>query len=93
MLTRGRKARKEDAVLPEKGIKDSFVLEFLDLKDEYSESDLEEVELSWRGLLRERSQEKENDRPINVRQHHPAHRRGQDRIDTESVYARNPSKE
>ncbi len=42
MLTRGRKARPEDRVLPEEGIKDPFVLEFLDLKDEYSESDLEE---------------------------------------------------
>ena len=36
MLTRGQKARPEDAVLPEEEIKDPFVLEFLDLKDEYS---------------------------------------------------------
>ena len=43
MLTRGRRARPEDAVLPEEEIKDPFVLEFLDLKDEYSESDLEEA--------------------------------------------------
>ena len=43
MLTRGRRARTEDAVLPEEEIKDPFVLEFLDLKDEYSESDLEEA--------------------------------------------------
>ena len=43
MLTRGRKARPEDSVLPEEEIKDPFVLEFLDLKDEYSESDLEEA--------------------------------------------------
>ena len=43
MLTRGRKARPEDHVLPEEEIKDPFVLEFLDLKDEYSESDLEEA--------------------------------------------------
>ena len=43
MLTRGRKARPEDLVLPEEEIKDPFVLEFLDLKDEYSESDLEEA--------------------------------------------------
>ena len=43
MLTRGRKARSEDRVLPEEAIKDPFVLEFLDLKDEYSESDLEEA--------------------------------------------------
>jgi len=32
-----------DAALPEEEIKDPFVLEFLDLKDEYSESDLEEA--------------------------------------------------
>ena len=32
-----------DAVVPEEEIKDPFVLEFLDLKDEYSESDLEEA--------------------------------------------------
>ena len=43
MLTRGRKARPGDAVIPEEEIKDPFVLEFLDLKDEYSESDLEEA--------------------------------------------------
>ncbi len=43
MLTRVRRARTEDAVLPEEEIKDPFVLEFLDLKDEYSESDLEEA--------------------------------------------------
>lgn len=30
-----------DAITPEQAIKDPFVLEFLDLKDEYSESDLE----------------------------------------------------
>ena len=28
---------------PEEAIKDPFVLEFLDLKDEYSESDLEDA--------------------------------------------------
>ena len=43
MLTRGRRARTEDVVLPEEEIKDPYVLEFLDLKDEYSESDLEEA--------------------------------------------------
>ena len=43
MLMRGRKARPEDRVLPEEAIKDPFVLEFLDLKDEYSESDLEDA--------------------------------------------------
>ena len=43
MLTKGRKARPEDRVLPEEEIKDPFVLEFLNLKDEYSENDLEEA--------------------------------------------------
>ena len=46
MLTKGQKARSEDRVLPEEEIKDPFVLEFLDLKDEYSESDLEEALIS-----------------------------------------------
>jgi hypothetical protein len=43
MLTKGRKVLPEDAVTAEEEIKDPFVLEFLDLKDEYSESDLEEA--------------------------------------------------
>ena len=34
--------RPKDLVRPEEEIKDPFVLEFLDLKDEYSESDLED---------------------------------------------------
>lgn len=37
------RGRSGDGVLPEEEIKDPFVLEFLDLKDEYSESDLEEA--------------------------------------------------
>ena len=43
MLTREGKPLPEDLVRPEEEIKDPFVLEFLDLKDEYSESDLEEA--------------------------------------------------
>ena len=43
MLTEGQKLRLGDAVLPEEEIKDPYVLEFLDLKDEYSEGDLEEA--------------------------------------------------
>ena len=43
MLTRGQQERPEDIVLPDQEIKDPFVLEFLDLRDEYSESDLEEA--------------------------------------------------
>lgn len=41
MLVKGSAARPEDAVTPNDAIKDPYVLEFLDLKDEYSESDLE----------------------------------------------------
>ena len=43
MLTSGQRERPEDIALPGEQIKDPFVLEFLDLKDEYSESDLEEA--------------------------------------------------
>ena len=43
MLTKGAKPRPEDIITPEEEIKDPVVLEFLDLKDEYSESDLEEA--------------------------------------------------
>ena len=43
MLTSGQREHPEDLVRPEEEIKDPFVLEFLDLKDEYSESDLEEA--------------------------------------------------
>ncbi len=43
MLQKGQEARPEDTVQPEESIKDPFVLEFLDLKDEYSESDLEDA--------------------------------------------------
>lgn len=41
LLEKGQIAEPGDAVTPEEAIKDPFVLEFLDLKDEYSESDLE----------------------------------------------------
>lgn len=43
MLTKHGASRAEDAVSPEEEIKDPLVLEFLDLKDEYSESDLEDA--------------------------------------------------
>jgi predicted nuclease of restriction endonuclease-like (RecB) superfamily len=43
MLRKGEKAGPDDVLTPEQEIKDPFVLEFLDLKDEYSESDLEEA--------------------------------------------------
>jgi predicted nuclease of restriction endonuclease-like (RecB) superfamily len=43
MLEKARKSESSDLVTPEEAIKDPFVLEFLDLKDEYSESDLEEA--------------------------------------------------
>lgn len=43
MLTKGAKARPEDRVIADEEVKDPLVLEFLNLKDEYSESDLEEA--------------------------------------------------
>jgi len=43
MLGRGSKAQPGDFVTPEEAIKDPYVLEFLDLKDEYSESELEDA--------------------------------------------------
>ncbi len=43
MLSKSGRTRTEDHLLPDEEIKDPFVLEFLDLKDEYSESDLEEA--------------------------------------------------
>ena len=43
MLAKAQKPKPSDSVTPEEAIKDPFVLEFLDLKDEYSESDLEEA--------------------------------------------------
>src|SRR6266446_1052246 len=43
MLTKGVAAKTEDAIAPEEEIKDPYVLEFLGLKDEYSESDIEEA--------------------------------------------------
>jgi predicted nuclease of restriction endonuclease-like (RecB) superfamily len=41
MLRKGQAPRPGEALTPEEEIKDPFILEFLDLKDEYSESDLE----------------------------------------------------
>jgi len=41
MLEKGGIAEPGDAITPEEAIKDPFVLEFLNLKDEYSESELE----------------------------------------------------
>jgi len=43
MLQKAESAESTDFVTPEESIKDPLVLEFLDLKDEYSESDLEEA--------------------------------------------------
>jgi predicted nuclease of restriction endonuclease-like (RecB) superfamily len=42
MLAKGAKARQKDRITPEEELRDPYVLEFLDLKDEYSENDLEE---------------------------------------------------
>ncbi|MDN3514637.1 MAG: PDDEXK nuclease domain-containing protein [Candidatus Brocadia sp.] len=43
MLKKGAKPLSADSVTPEEEIKDPFVLEFLGLKDEYSENDLEDA--------------------------------------------------
>ena len=49
-LRRGRPARREDATSVEEEVRDSYLLEFLNLKDEYGETDLEEAlvrHLEW----------------------------------------------
>lgn len=46
MLEKAAHAEPGEAITAEEAIKDPFVLEFLDLKDEYSESDLEEALIS-----------------------------------------------
>jgi predicted nuclease of restriction endonuclease-like (RecB) superfamily len=43
MLEKAEDSEPSDIVTPEEAIKDPFILEFLDLKDEYSESELEEA--------------------------------------------------
>lgn len=43
MLTKGARPKPEDAVSADEEIRDPLVLEFLNLKDEYSERDLEEA--------------------------------------------------
>jgi len=43
MLEKAENSERRDLVTAEEAIKDPFVLEFLDLKDEYSESELEEA--------------------------------------------------
>jgi predicted nuclease of restriction endonuclease-like (RecB) superfamily len=50
MLARGQEALPEDAMSPEDEVRDPYLLEFLNLKDEYSESELEEAlvrHLEW----------------------------------------------
>ena len=49
-LARGRGPRREDVVTVEEEVRDPYLLEFLNLKDEYGESDLEEAlirHLEW----------------------------------------------
>ncbi len=43
MLIKGQRPTTDDTVTPEEEIKDPFVLEFLGIKDEYSETQLEEA--------------------------------------------------
>ncbi len=50
LLSRGRQAKPEDAVTLEEQIRDPYLLEFLNLKDEYSETELEDAiirHLEW----------------------------------------------
>lgn len=50
MLARGRQRRTEDIVTPDEEVHDPYLLEFLNLKDEYSERDLEDAlvrHLEW----------------------------------------------
>lgn len=50
MLARGQIAKPEDAMTVEDEVRDPYLLEFLNLKDEYSENDLEEAlirHLEW----------------------------------------------
>jgi predicted nuclease of restriction endonuclease-like (RecB) superfamily len=46
LLKKGEKANVDDLVIAEQEIKDPYILEFLGLKDEYSENDLEEALIS-----------------------------------------------
>jgi len=43
MLDKAEVAEPSDTIMPEEALKDLFVLEFLGLKDEYSETELEEA--------------------------------------------------
>lgn len=43
LLGKAADVQRGDLITPEEAIRDPFVLEFLDIKDEYSESDLEEA--------------------------------------------------
>jgi len=43
ILAKGAFAKHQDMITPEKEVKDLYTLEFLGLKDEYSESDIEQA--------------------------------------------------
>ena len=43
MLVKGAAHKSEDTVTPDEAVKDPYVLEFLNLKDEYSETQLEDA--------------------------------------------------
>jgi len=43
MLRRSEKKKADDSLRPEDAIRDPYILEFLELKDEYSENDLEDA--------------------------------------------------
>ncbi len=50
LLARGQHGRPEDAVSLEDEVRSPYLLEFLNLKDEYSESELEEALVRHLGL-------------------------------------------
>ena len=61
MLARGQRPKPEDAVSVQDEVRDPYLLEFLDLKDEYSES--ERREFVERPVLTPRRRRRNNDVP------------------------------
>lgn len=66
MLRKGSKTRTGESPTAEDEIKDPFVLEFLGLKDEYSESDLEEALIAHLNYAREHWMNKNENPPVGL---------------------------
>ena len=58
MLTKNNRQRAGDRVTPDEQLKDPFLLEFLNLKDEYSESDVEEALVRHLGIVPARTRQR-----------------------------------